>query len=144
MLSCCFRSRPGVLCSGRSGVCVVLSISASLLLLCIWTAPDFVLIPWSLDALSRLFLSSEPRCSSVDSTASHSIALTLRVPQFELLFFQVVAVVPVLPQLVVVMLVVMLLLRRRSPRLKKTTWPHQLPAFSVTMVMTIKHSSCTQ
>merc|ERR1711912_22554 len=27
---------------------------------------------------------------------------------------------------------------------KKTTWPHQLPAFSVTMVMTIKHSSCTQ
>merc|ERR1711924_364349 len=51
---------------------------------------------------------------------------------------------PVLPQLLVVMLVVMLLLRRRSPRLKKTTWPHQLPAFSVTMVMTIKHSSCTQ
>merc|ERR1711924_43172 len=48
---------------------------------------------------------------------------------------------PVLPQLLVV---VMLLLTRRSRLQKMTKWPHQLPAFSVTKVMTIKHSSCTQ
>merc|ERR1711869_27501 len=29
---------------------------------------------------------------------------------------------------------------KKKSSLKKTTWPHQLPAFSVTMVMTIKHS----